>query len=90
MSPLLSLLLAAGIFVVGTGLVLAWNRWTTARQADGITTFAREMRALAPDSPLGIDGDDPDARTIRPDTGPSSGDGNPGSPPRPGGQNPGA
>lgn len=62
MSPLLSLLLAAGIIVVGTVLVLAWNRWTTSRQQDGISTFAREMRALAPDRPLGIDSTDPDAR----------------------------
>ncbi len=90
MSPLLSLLLAAGIFVVGTGLVLAWHRWTTARQADGITTFAREMQALAPDRPIDIDGADPNERVIPPTDGSTSDDGDHGSSPRPGGMTPGA
>ena len=90
MSPLLSLLLAAAIFVVGTALVLAWHRWTAARQADGITTFAREMQALAPDRPLRVDGVGPDGRPDpSPDGAPSS-DGDQGAPPRPGGMTPGA
>ncbi|MEO1065307.1 MAG: hypothetical protein AAFZ07_28155 [Actinomycetota bacterium] len=72
MSPLLSLLLAAGIIVVGTGLVLAWNRWTTSRQEDGISAFAREMQALAPDRPIGVDGVDPDERVTEPNDGPTS------------------
>ena len=74
MSPLLSLLLAAGIIVVGTGLVLAWHRWTASRQQDGISTFAREMQALAPDRPIGVDSADPDERVTPPnDARPSDG-----------------
>ncbi len=90
MSPLLSLLLAAGIIVVGTGLVLAWHRWTASREADGITAFAREMRALAPDRPLDVDGAQPDERVIPPPDGSPSDDRDQGSPPRPGGMTPGA
>jgi hypothetical protein len=89
-SPLLSLLLAAGIFIVGTGLVLAWHRWTSSRQEDGISTFAREMQALAPDRPITIDDAGPTERVIRPSDGSPSEDGTEGSPPRPGGLSPGA
>ncbi len=89
MSPVLSLLLAAGIFVVGTAVVLAWHRWSMSRQEDGISAFAREMRALAPDRPIGVDGAEPNQRVTPPgDT--SGADDTTGSPPRPGGLNPGA
>jgi hypothetical protein len=74
MSPLLSLALAAGIIVVGSLLVLAWHRFSSRRQADGIAAFEREMRALAPN--------DPPARSRRV----LPGEGSPG---RPGGPSPG-
>ncbi|MEM8902657.1 MAG: hypothetical protein AAGA17_11390 [Actinomycetota bacterium] len=89
MSPQLSLLLAAGIVVVGTGLVLAWNRWNTSRQADGITTFAREMQALAPDRPARAERTSTDPRRQPPPDGAVEGDGS-GRPPRSGGVTPGA
>ncbi|MEM9036982.1 MAG: hypothetical protein AAGA99_03215 [Actinomycetota bacterium] len=76
MSPLLSLGLAAGIIVVGSLLVLAWHRFTSRRQRDGIAAFEREMRALAPDER---------ARSVRRSTSPLDDSG----PRPPGGVSPG-
>lgn len=74
MSPLLSLALAAGIIVVGSLLVLAWHRFSSRRQADGIAVFEAEMRALAPNEPPAS------SRPVLPSDGP---------PGRSGGPNPG-